>query len=233
MSQNDPDSDARIVTHRTADDDPTTHCGHDPAGRATITVHNVGRVCRRCHTPIPPHSDNRNWPEVLDESTEHHFNGGSTTFRTYFVGLDEFGRGLYHDERGDHLLTVVPLFHDAFHPDIPRDESYADLRHNMLHHRSRHGPSKPCRLSTPDQHALYVHDRTPVGLRNGTEHPCIRTRVINDAVEDGWQFISDSMLRKLSSLADRFNAQYQTDPDVDQDRLEFILDHGQDMFPFY
>jgi hypothetical protein len=222
-----------MSVHDTNDDSTDTHpeaqCGHRAPPEETIFVRDVGPLCRRCHTPVHP----RNWPHVLDSYNTRNYDG-YISHSMYFVGLDEFGRGLYHDTKRSQLITVVPLFHEDFDADLPQGTQYNDLKHDLLRGYSHHGRAgKRLTLDTAQGHYLYPINYVALDEFRHGEEPTILEYVIDTALTDGWQFISDAVIEKLDDVEDRLTATHFSDPPFDHANVKWLLEYGQADFPNY
>lgn len=105
----------------------TLDCGHEVPESEAVRVPEVV-ICRECYRPF----DLEDYPRVLDSGKRHagttrHGVAKTVTYRTRLIGLDKYGRGVYHCEKEKRILHVGPFNDREF--DVPEDARPLRVRH--------------------------------------------------------------------------------------------------------
>lgn len=166
----------------------TTECGHTPAKADAISVPGVGYVCRTCHTPIPLSK----WESVIDQRSQRLRTGETIHKRTWLVGLDACGRGVYHDTGENVLRTLVPKYHRAFEPDVDGDERPVRTT------PPRHGGGRGRIVDSPDNGVLVEVDRESLAGHHYRRRDLVEL-VAERALEEDWTALSEDMLEGLQA----------------------------------
>ena len=166
----------------------TTECGHTPAKADAISVPGVGYLCRTCHTPIPLSQ----WESVIDKRSQRLRTGETVHKRTWLVGLDACGRGIYHDTGENVLRTLVPKYHRAFEPDVDGDERPVRTT------PPRHGGSRGRIVESPDNGVLVEVARDPLDGHHYRRRDLVEL-VADRALEEDWTALSAAMVDGLQA----------------------------------
>lgn len=168
----------------------THECGH-PTDRDAISIPEVGRICRSCYTPFAL----KEWKASLRHTKVHHMTGETTHYNTWLVGIDDFGRAVYHDEKQGQILKVVPKHHRAY-----TDKVEADMR-ILRGYPHPHAAGYGSILNAPDGDVLVAVNRIDTDSRDYSKDDLVEY-VTEHASTEGWHAISTPMLdciRRYSS----------------------------------
>ncbi|MFD1570250.1 MULTISPECIES: hypothetical protein [Haloferacaceae] len=160
----------------------THECGHS-TDRDAISLPEVGRICRSCYTPFSL----KKWDASLRRTKVHHQTGETTHYNTWLVGVDDFGRAVYHDEKQGRILKVVPKHHRAFRDEV--DDDMRILRGYPHPHAAGYGHI----LNAPDNDVLVAVDSIKTSSRDFSKDDLVGY-VTEHASVEGWHAISSPML---------------------------------------
>lgn len=160
----------------------THECGH-PTDRDAISIPEVGRICRSCYTPFAL----KEWKASLRHTKTHHMTGETTHYNTWLVGIDDYGRAVYHDEKQGQILKVVPKHHRAY-----TDEVEADMR-ILRGYPHPHAAGYGRILNAPNNDVLVAVDSIKTSSRDYSKDDLVEY-VTEHASTEGWHAISTPML---------------------------------------
>jgi hypothetical protein len=196
----------------------------------TIAIPCVGTVERTEHTPIEP----RQWPNTISEVTDH-YRDVRHSHAISLVGLDEVGRGVYHDSRNHRVVVVFPYGHHAFRNDVKYEEwsengnALRELeRRTLSTYDPLRGPANPNHSAADAPTAgtrLVIHEQEKVCTPT---HPSPNTQYLAEwvaqrAVQDGWQFVTENMADRVSDAVEDLIEEGSL-PDKAQDTWADIVD---------
>lgn len=174
--------------------DNTLECGHT-SDRDSVSLPGVGEICRDCHTPFPL----RKWENTLRTTKAHHTTGETTLYRTWLIGLDRFGRAVYHDEYNGTILKLVPKHHRAFEADVDGDERI------IRTHPPKHGGGRGKPVNAPNNDVLVAADRINTPSREFGKQDLVEY-VTKHAHTEMWDDLSEAaidLLKRYSKTSSR------------------------------
>lgn len=193
------------TSHEDGSDTNTLDCGHKEIV-PHVYVPGVGTMCRNCYSPI---SINR-WKNTLRTTKTHHQTGETTHYSTWLVGLDEYGRAVYHDEYNGAILKIVPKHHRGFDDDV--EDGMAPLRD----YPGRMGPGKL--INAPTNDVLVAVAEIDTDSRDYSKRDLVQF-VTEHAHHQAW----DDLSERMCDLIERYNSP----------RMSIEVEHADDLLEKY